>query len=74
MGTLTINTTAQQDQRIVAAFGKYLGLPGNATGAQVRQEVYNFIRLTVQEQERKVAIQAATDAAVAGLSDLGPSS
>ena len=71
MGTLTITTTSQQDARIVAAFGKYLGLPGNATAAQVKAEVINFIRLTVAEQERQAAIKSATDTAVAALSDLG---
>ena len=35
MATLTITTTSQQDTRIVTAFGHYLGLPGNASAAQV---------------------------------------
>ena len=71
MGTLTINTTGAQDARIVAAFGKHLGLPGNASGAQVKAEVFNFIRLTVMEQERKDAVIAAIAAAEAGIGDLG---
>ena len=71
MATLTITTTAQQDARIVAAFGKYLGLPGNATAVQVKTEVFNFIRLTVMAQEKIAAEAAAIAAADAGLTDLG---
>ena len=71
MGTLTLTTTAQQDNRIQAAFGKLLGLPGDATGAQVKNEVYNFIRLTVKEQERQAAVNAAIAAAEAAITDLG---
>lgn len=71
MATLTITTTAQQDARIVAAFGKYLGLPGNATAAQVKAEVFAFIRLVVMNQEKVAAEAAAIVSANAGLTDLG---
>ena len=71
MATLTITTTGAQDARIAAAFGKYLGLPGNANAAQVKAEVINFIRLTVEAQERDAAIKAAHDAAIAGLTPIG---
>ena len=69
MATLTITTTAPQDARIVAAFGRYLGLPGNASAAQVKTEVFNFIRLTVADQERKAAEAAAL--ATVNIPDLG---
>lgn len=71
MATLTINTTAPQDVRIAKAFGTYLGLGRNATAAEVKAEVINFIRLTVEAQEKAAAVKAATDTATAGLTTLG---
>ena len=58
MGTLTITTTAPQDARIVAAFGKRLGLPGNASAAQVKAETIHFIRSVVESTERDEAVRA----------------
>ena len=72
MATLTITTTAAQDARIVAAFGKYLGLPGNASAAQVKAEVIAFIRLKVLEYEKIAAFDTATAAAIAALTDFTP--
>jgi len=69
MGTLTINTTAPQDTRIVAAFGKRLGtVDGNgdardATGAEVRDEIINIMRKIVLQVEKAEA-EAAAAAAV----------
>ena len=68
MGTLTINTTAPQDARIVDAFGKVLGTvdgngdPRDATGAEVKAHVIQYIKNIVLTQERKAAAQAASDA------------
>lgn len=62
MGTLTITTTAQQDARIVAAFGRRLGLGRNATGAEVRENIVQFVRDVVEQQERDAAALAAMDA------------
>jgi hypothetical protein len=73
MGTLTINTTAPQDARIVAAFGKRLGtVDGNgdardATSAEVKDELISLIRKIVVNHEKEVA-KAAAAAAVADLS------
>jgi len=53
MGTLTITTTTQQDNLIVAAFGDRIGLPGNASAAQVKAEVINFMKRVVETYERK---------------------
>lgn len=53
MSTLTITTTGAQDARIVVAFGARLGLGGNATAAQVKAEVINFIRGVVQNYEQQ---------------------
>lgn len=58
MGTLTITTTAPQDARIIAAFGKRLGLPGNASAAQVKAETIQFIRNVVETAERDEAQRA----------------
>lgn len=52
MGTLTITTTTQHDQRISAAFGHLLGLEGGASAAQVKQLIIAYIRLTCHDYER----------------------
>ncbi len=62
MGTLTITTTAQQDARIVAAFGRRLGLGRNATGPEVREQVVQFVRDVVLQMEQEAAAIAARDA------------
>lgn len=66
MATLTINTTAQQDARIVEAFGKHLGLtdaqgnPRNATGAEVKAALIEHVKAVVYSHETaKVATAAA---------------
>lgn len=51
MGTLTINTTAGEDARLQAAYGKRLGLPGNASAAQIKAAII--------EQESLAAIETA---------------
>ena len=58
MGTLTITTTAPQDARIVDAFGKYLNLGRDATGAEVKQTVINMLKQVVFDQERQTAVEA----------------
>ncbi len=63
MGTLTINTTAPQDARLVKAFGAELNLPGNATPAQIRAAVLQYLKDVVKRQERKAATIAANIAA-----------
>lgn len=62
MATLTITTTGAQDARIVAAFGKYLNLSGDASAAQVKAAVIEFIVDTVKLYERKVAADSAANA------------
>jgi hypothetical protein len=52
MATLTITTTAQQDQRIAAAFGHLLGLEGNANAAQVKALIIEHVRRVVHNYER----------------------
>lgn len=60
MATLTINTTAQQDARIVEAFGAHLNLGRNATAAEVKASVIEHVRSVVYAYETaKVATSAA---------------
>ena len=59
MASFTLTTTPAQDARIVAAFGRRLGLPGDATGAQVKQQIIQFLKNAVQEQEQAVATESA---------------
>ncbi|MEN9864393.1 MAG: hypothetical protein RLZZ601_2157 [Pseudomonadota bacterium] len=75
MGTLTITTTAAQDARLVAAYGRKLRLgynetppaPRNATAAEVKAEIIRMIKQDVAENE----MAAARIAAEAGVPDLG---
>lgn len=71
MATLTITTTAPQDARIVAAFGTYLGLGRNATAAEVKQEVINYLTLLVRAQEENAAVNSAIVTAKASVTSLG---
>jgi len=52
-GSMTINTTAQQDARIVEAVGAILGLGRDATGPEVKAWVIQYIREGVQDYERR---------------------
>lgn len=73
MGTLTINTTAPQDARILTAFGNRLGtvdvdgFARDATGAEVRDEMIALMKTIVLQYEKQIASTAAQDA----VSDLG---
>lgn len=64
MATLTISTTAGQDTRIVAAFGAKLGLPGNASAAQVKADIVNYIKSVVHGYETQQAAITAANAVV----------
>lgn len=55
MATLTITTTGAQDSRIVAAFGKRLNLGRDATAAEVKAAVIQFVVGAVVEQEQLAA-------------------
>lgn len=58
MAVTTITTTAGEDARLVIAFGKYLGLPGNATQAQIVGELRRYMTAIVQTQEQQAAVAA----------------
>ncbi len=68
MPTLTITTNGAQAQRIATAFGRLKNLrepdktPRDATAAEVKADVIDFIRSIVINHERDVAAQAASDA------------
>ncbi len=68
MPTLTINTNAAQAARIVTAFGRLKNrtepdrTPRNATAAEVKSDVIDFIRSVVISHEQDVAQQDARDA------------
>lgn len=69
MATLTITTTSTEDQRIVKAFGRYLGLGRNATGAEVKGAIIDFVKSVVRDGERLDAIEAEQ----ASFTDVAPS-
>jgi len=77
MATLTITTTSAQNARILKAFGRQINaqdvsdpenpVPRDATGAEVKQQVIQYIKRITQAQEMKVKRDALT------VSDLNPS-
>lgn len=68
MANTTITTTAQQDARIAPAFGDFLHLtvpgtatPRNATGAEVKQALVDFIINVVKAYEHNTLVAAVVD-------------
>lgn len=59
MATLTITTTSAQDARLVKAFGADLGLGHDASGAEIRGAILNYMKSVVHRQEVKAATLAA---------------
>lgn len=51
MATTTINTTAGEDARLVVAFGKYLNLGRNATQAEIKNAIVQWLTGVVNDQE-----------------------
>ena len=78
MPKMTITTTTQQAQRIASAFGKRLEVfdetdpkntvPRDATAAEVKGAIINFIKETVGSIEREAAAKIAEEA----VSDIDP--
>ena len=64
MATMTITTTPADDARLVVAFGAKLGLPGNATAAQIKADIAGYIRGVVADQERIAASLTANQTPV----------
>ena len=73
-GNMTITTTDAQDARLVVAFGTYLeltdggGAPRDATGAEIKQAVIDFIKKTVKDEE----ITAAEGVAASAVTEIEP--
>ena len=69
MANFTLDTPPAQDARILDAFGKRLNLfdgqdppqPRAATGAEVKQQIIQFLKNAVQEQEQNAALKIARD-------------
>lgn len=65
MATLTINTSAAEDARLVVAFGRYMNLqdasgnPRNATAAEIKAFLIQSIIAIVQKTERDAVAQPA---------------
>ena len=67
MPTLTITTTSNQAQRIATAFGRLKNrktprperLPRDATAAEVKADVIDFVKQVVINHEQDVAMEAA---------------
>lgn len=51
MASTTINTTVGEDARIVIAFGKYLNLGRNATQAEIKAALIQWLTGVVNDQE-----------------------
>jgi hypothetical protein len=58
MANLNINTTPEQDARIVVAFGRKLGLGRDATGGEVKADIIDYIKQIVRDSERAQAALA----------------
>lgn len=52
-GTMTITTNASQDARIAPAVGSILGLGRDATAAEVKAWVIQYIQQSVLDYERR---------------------
>ncbi len=68
MPDLTITLTAAHVARVQAAFGNKLGLPGNATAEDVRQEIIGYLKGVTRSYETQVANEAAS----AAVTDITP--
>jgi hypothetical protein len=55
----TITTTGPEDQLLGWAYGRGLNLGRNANQAEVKQQVIQYLRNYVQEQQNAAAIEAA---------------
>lgn len=68
MATTTINTTAAEDAIIVQNVGLILGLkdgsgnPRNATAAEVKKFLIDYLKLRIYEQRQATDAQAAKTA------------
>ena len=66
MATVTINTTSEQDQRILAAFQDRFG--GDFTGPDVKAWMIDQLKQVVRSYETRLANEAAS----AAVQDIDP--
>lgn len=65
MATLTINTTPEQDARLVSAFTSVIqpvdenGDPRNVTGAEIKAHIIQYMKNVVLNHERRAAYEQA---------------
>lgn len=59
-GSITINTTTEQDALIAPAVGSILGLGRNATQAEVRKFLVDYLRMQVMDYNRRANMQTYT--------------
>ena len=62
MATITLTTEATNAARVAAAFGLKLGLPGNASVAQIKADLMAYVAAVVEDQERLAAVKAQQQA------------
>jgi hypothetical protein len=60
MATTTITTTTAEDQRLVVAFGTYLGLGRNANQSEIKQYLIKTMNDIVVNQEERANVIALT--------------
>ena len=63
MATITLTTDTANAARIAAAFGLKLGLPGNASSAQIKAGLMAYVATVVGDQERLAAVKAQQSSA-----------
>lgn len=59
-GSVTITTTSSEDALIAPAMGAYLGLPGPATQAQVKQAIIQWVVGITLDYQRRQNMQTYT--------------
>lgn len=57
MAQITINTTPEQDTRILAAFKVILNLNRDPTIAEIKAAIIQWVRGSVQDRERRADME-----------------
>jgi len=63
-GSITITTDSAQDARIVVAVGSIMNLGRNATQAEVKAFLVQYLRQSVQDYERRQNMSTFTPPAI----------
>jgi len=58
MAIITLTTDTASAARVAAAFGLKLGLPENASVAQIKADLMAYVAAVVEDQERLAAVWA----------------